>query len=120
MDVLAALAALSQETRLDIFRFLVEIGREGAPAGQIGARFDLPWATLSFHLSRMKQAGLLTCRRDGRSLIYAADLARMTKLTGFLTDNCCGGRPELCRPGNPRAGRKVARRSRGEPGAAAT
>src|SRR4051812_631056 len=97
-DALAALAAMSQETRLDIFRFLIEIGPDGLPAGQIGERFALPWATLSFHLSQMKQAGLVTCRRDGRSLIYAADFERMNALIGFLTDNCCGGEPELCRP----------------------
>lgn len=88
---LAALAALAQDTRLDVFRLLVQAGREGRPVGQIAERLDLPSATLSFHLNQLKQAGLVSYRREGRSLIYSADFAAMDELMGYLTENCCGG-----------------------------
>jgi ArsR family transcriptional regulator, arsenate/arsenite/antimonite-responsive transcriptional repressor len=91
-DAIAGLAALAQETRLDIFRLLVEFGPAGLPAGDIGARLGLPPATLSFHLKELRRAGLITCRRTGRSLIYAADFAAMSALVAYLTENCCGGR----------------------------
>lgn len=90
--VLGGLAALAQETRLDIFRLLVESGPAGLPAGEIAARLALPGATLSFHLKELRQAGLVGCRRAGRSLIYAADFAAMGGLVAYLTENCCGGR----------------------------
>jgi DNA-binding transcriptional ArsR family regulator len=90
-DVIDALAALAQEARLDIFRLLVQAGPEGMPAGQIGTRLDLPAPTLSFHLSQLRHAGLIQPRRDGRSIIYAADYAAMNELMGFLTENCCRG-----------------------------
>lgn len=93
IDALAALAALSQENRLDIFRLLVRQGPEGLPAGQIGAHLGLPAATLSFHLNHLRHARLVTFRREGRSLIYAAEYASMNALMGFLTDNCCQGEP---------------------------
>lgn len=98
-----ALGALAQDTRLAIFRFLVERGPEGLPAGRIALKFGLPPATLSFHLAQLKQAGLVGSRREGRSLIYAADFARMRALLGFLTEDCCGGRPEICLPVAARA-----------------
>jgi DNA-binding transcriptional ArsR family regulator len=88
---LQRLAALAQETRLDIFRLLVERGPAGLAAGDIGSRFGLPAATLSFHLKELRQAGLISCRRAGRSLIYAADFAAMNGLIAYLTENCCGG-----------------------------
>lgn len=88
---LTCLAALSQETRLDIFRLLVERGPGGLAAGEIGARFGLPAATLSFHLKELRRAGLITCRRAGRSLIYAADYGAMNGLIAYLTENCCRG-----------------------------
>jgi len=88
-SALAGLAALAQETRLDIFRLLVESGPDGTAAGDIGAALSLPGATLSFHLKELRQAGLVTCRRDGRSLIYAADFAAMRGLVGYLMENCC-------------------------------
>ncbi|MGF1592357.1 MAG: ArsR/SmtB family transcription factor [Kiloniellaceae bacterium] len=91
-NALAGLAALAQETRLDIFRLLVEYGPAGLPAGDVGARLDLPPATLSFHLKELRRAGLISCRRAGRSLIYAADFAAMGALVAYLTENCCGGR----------------------------
>ena len=93
---LAALAALAQESRLDIFRLLGQAGAEGLPAGQIGERLGLPSATLSFHLSQLKQSGLVTCRRDGRSLIYAAAYPAMTGLLAYLTENCCRRNPAAC------------------------
>jgi DNA-binding transcriptional ArsR family regulator len=104
-DVLAALGALAQESRLDIFRLLVQAGPHGLPAGQIGERLHLPSATLSFHLNALRHAGLVTFRRDGRSLIYSAEYQAMNALLGYLTENCCGGDPAGCgvdtRPGLP-------------------
>ena len=94
--VLVALGALAQETRLDIFRYLVEVGSTGAPAGQIGARFGLPLPTLSFHLKTLQQAGLVHRIRQSRSLIYSADFAAVNALLGYLTENCCAGHPEAC------------------------
>ncbi len=95
-DVIAALGALAQETRLDAFRLLVQAGPVGMPAGQIGERLGLPSATLSFHLTQLRQAGLVTFKREGRSLIYAAEFAAMSDLLGFLTANCCQGDPAAC------------------------
>src|SRR5579863_5190840 len=93
-DALAALAALAQETRLDVYRLLVQAGPDGLPAGQIGERMDLASPTLSFHLAQLRHAGLVTHRRDGRSIIYAANYPAMTGLLGYLTENCCGGEAE--------------------------
>ena len=95
-DALGALAALAQETRLDIFRLLVEVGAEGLPAGQIGKRLGLPLATLSFHLNTLKQAGLVDFRRESRSLIYRSNFETMNELLAYLTENCCGGAPAAC------------------------
>src|SRR4051794_34062000 len=94
--VLAALGALAQETRLDIYRLLVQAGADGLPAGQIGEQLDLPSATLAFHLKELKNAGLATCTRNGRSLIYAAEYPTMNALLGYLTENCCQGSPAAC------------------------
>ncbi len=91
-----ALGALAQETRLEIFRLLVGQGPEGLPAGAIGGRLNLPSPTLSFHLNQLRFAGLVTSRRKSRSIIYAANFTVMRELLAYLTDNCCGGRPELC------------------------
>jgi ArsR family transcriptional regulator, arsenate/arsenite/antimonite-responsive transcriptional repressor len=96
---IAALAALAQESRLDIFRLLVQTGTEGLPAGQIGERLGLPSATLSFHLNQLKHAGLITFRRDGRSLIYAAAYPAMNALLAYLTENCCQGDVDACGTG---------------------
>jgi len=86
-----ALAALAQENRLDAFRLLVQAGPEGLASGEVAASLGVPANTLSFHLDRLRQAGLVTVRRDGRSMIYAARYETMNTLIGFLTDNCCGG-----------------------------
>jgi ArsR family transcriptional regulator, arsenate/arsenite/antimonite-responsive transcriptional repressor len=94
--VLAALAALAQETRLDIYRLLVQAGSEGLPAGQIGEALGLPSATLAFHLKELKHAGLATFTRNGRSLIYAAVYPTMNGLLEYLTENCCQGNPAAC------------------------
>lgn len=96
IDALAALAALSHETRLDIYRLLVEAGRDGLPAGTIAERINLAGPTLSFHLNHLKHAGLVECRRDGRSLIYSADYGEMNGLIAYLTDNCCQGDAAAC------------------------
>ena len=96
--VLGALGALAQETRLDIFRLLVQRGPEGMPAGEIGARLGQPSTTMSFHLNQLRFAGLVTSRRQSRSIIYCANFKAMTDLLGYLTENCCGGRSELCSP----------------------
>ncbi|MCP5058008.1 MAG: helix-turn-helix transcriptional regulator [bacterium] len=89
--VISALAALAQETRLDVFRTLVQAGPQGLPAGAIGAALDIPSATLSFHLKELKSAGLVCCTREGRSRIYSPDFAAMSGLLDFLTANCCQG-----------------------------
>jgi ArsR family transcriptional regulator, arsenate/arsenite/antimonite-responsive transcriptional repressor len=98
MDVVTALAALAQEHRLQAFRLLVQAGHKGLAAGEVATRLGLAPNTLSFHLERLRQAGLITFERHGRSLIYAARFDTMETLLGYLTENCCGGKPELCRP----------------------
>jgi ArsR family transcriptional regulator len=108
-----ALGALAQENRLDVFRLLVQAGPEGVPAGQIAERLNIASPTLSFHLAQLKHAGLVQARRDGRSLIYAADYDGMNALMSFLTENCCGngiacGVP-VCAPA-PVASRRTARK----------
>ena len=90
-NAVAALAALAQETRLEVFRLLVRSGPEGLPAGQIGESLGIPSATLSFHLKELRSAGLVACERDGRSRIYRPDFGAMRELLGFLTENCCEG-----------------------------
>ena len=86
-----ALSALAQETRLQVYRLLVEAGTEGLPAGRIGEELDLPPATLSFHLAHLARTGLARSRQDGRFVIYSADFQNMNALVGYLTENCCGG-----------------------------
>jgi DNA-binding transcriptional ArsR family regulator len=98
-EVIAALAALAQDTRLDVFRLLVQAGPEGLAAGQIGERLNLASATLSFHLNQLRHAGLVSFRRDGRSLIYAAQYAAMNGLLDYLTENCCQGDTSACATG---------------------
>src|SRR5271156_5251520 len=95
-QAIAALAALAQESRLDVFRLLVQAGVDGLSPGQISERLGLPSATLSFHLSQLKHAGLVTFRREGRSLIYAAAYPAMNDLLGYLTENCCQGDAAGC------------------------
>lgn len=93
--VIAALGALAQETRLDLFRLLVTAGPEGLSAGVIAQRLGVLPASLTFHLNHLNHAGLITQRRLGRQLIYAAEYGAMTELLAYLTENCCG-RGEAC------------------------
>src|ERR1700756_3209825 len=93
---IAALAALAQDNRLDVFRLLVQAGPDGMTAGSIAEALDLAPNTLTFHFDRLRMAGLATVRRDGRSMIYAAQFETMNSLLSYLTDNCCGGAP--CSP----------------------
>jgi DNA-binding transcriptional ArsR family regulator len=95
-NALIALAALAQESRLDIFRLLVQAGADGLAVGQIAEQLGLPSATLAFHLKELKHAGLATFTRNGRSLIYVAVYPTMNGLLEFLTENCCQGNPEAC------------------------
>src|SRR6478752_611914 len=97
-DALAALAGLAQDNRLDVFRLLVEAGREGMPAGAVAGALKLAPNTLTFHFDRLRDAGLVTVRRQGRSMIYAARYETMNTLLGFLTENCCQGAVETCAP----------------------
>jgi DNA-binding transcriptional ArsR family regulator len=106
-DILAALAALSQENRLDAYRLLVQAGPTGMSAGEIAADLGLSPNALTFHLDRLREAGLVTARRDGRSMIYAAQFDTMNGLIGYLTENCCGGAVEctpavVCKPARKR------------------
>jgi ArsR family transcriptional regulator len=101
----AALSALAHEGRLTIFRLLVEAGPGGLAAGEIGRRLSILPNTLSASLTVLGHAGLARSRRDGRSIIYAAEIAHMADLLGFLVDDCCNGRPEICAPLAEVAGR---------------
>jgi DNA-binding transcriptional ArsR family regulator len=91
-----ALAALAQETRLSIYRLLVEAGREGVSAGRIGETLEVPGATLSFHLKELARAGLVSSRQEKQFIYYAVDFERMAELMTFLTQNCCQGMPHAC------------------------
>jgi ArsR family transcriptional regulator, arsenate/arsenite/antimonite-responsive transcriptional repressor len=94
---LAALGALSQETRLDLFRLLVTVGPEGLPAGVIAERLGVLPSSLTFHLNQLVHAGLITQRRLSRQIIYSAEYGAMNDLLGYLTENCCG-RDASCIP----------------------
>jgi DNA-binding transcriptional ArsR family regulator len=108
-DAVASLAALAQDNRLDVYRLLVQAGPEGMPAGKVAAALGLPPNTLTFHFDRLRMAGLVTVRRDGRSMIYAAQFDRMNELIAFLTENCCGGvacaPAAACRPASAKRGK---------------
>lgn len=95
-DAVSALGALAQETRLSIYRLLVQAGPEGVIVGQIRDALDVPPATLSFHLKELNHAGLVQQRQDGRFIYYSADFAQMSALMTFLTENCCQGMPQQC------------------------
>lgn len=95
-QVIAALAALAQESRLAAFRLLVQAGPGGMAATPIAEQLGIPSSSLSFHLKELTHAGLVTQTKAGRSLIYAADFSAMNGLIAFLTENCCGG--NVCSP----------------------
>jgi len=90
--VIAALGALAQDTRLEIFRLLVQRGPQGMPAGEIGERLKQPSPTMSFHLNQLRNARLVSSRRESRSIIYSANFGTMSGLIAYLTEKCCGGR----------------------------
>jgi DNA-binding transcriptional ArsR family regulator len=95
---LAAFDALSQETRLDALRLLIQAGPEGIPAGEVGERLGVKQNTMSVNLKVLTQAGLVTTVREGRSIRYVADYSAVRGLVVFLMKDCCGGREELCQP----------------------
>ena len=95
-DALTALSALAHEHRLGVFRMLIRVSPEGLTAGDIAAKMQLPPSSLSFHLGHLERAGLIASRRAHRNIIYTADLAGMRRLLSFLTEDCCGGNPEIC------------------------
>jgi ArsR family transcriptional regulator len=98
LDAVAALAALAQEHRLEVYRLLVQAGPSGMAAGEVASAIGIAPNTLSFHFDRLRHAGLVSVARQGRSLIYAARYETMSNLLGYLTDNCCDGQPQLCKP----------------------
>jgi ArsR family transcriptional regulator len=106
-SAVTALAALAQESRLAIFRLLMQKGPEGLPAGKIAEALGIPPSSLSFHLKELSHANLVLSRQESRYIIYTANFETMTELLAFLTENCCGG--QSCHPafpsGNPQAGK---------------
>ncbi|WP_340317152.1 ArsR/SmtB family transcription factor [Rhizorhabdus argentea] len=97
-DAVEALSALAHGSRLAVFRLLVRAGPDGVPAGELAREIGALPNTLSTHLTILGHAGLIRSRREGRSVIYAADYGGMRALLGFLVEDCCDGRPEICGP----------------------
>lgn len=97
-SAMEALAALGQETRLDIFRLLVRAGSAGVPAGEIAGQLGAVQNTTSAHLKVLTQSGLIHAERNGRIVRYAADMTGFRDLLAYLMEDCCNGAPELCRP----------------------
>ena len=95
-QAIASLAALAQENCLDTFRLLVQAGPEGMPAGEVAARLGISPNNLTFHFDKLREARLVTVRREGRSMIYAARYDAMNALLGYLTENCCQGAANDC------------------------
>jgi DNA-binding transcriptional ArsR family regulator len=97
-SAVAAFSALGQDKRLEVFRLLVQAGREGIPAGEIAGRLSTVQNTMSAHLKILVQAGLVRPQRQGRSIRYVADMTGFRDLLAYLMEDCCNGAPELCRP----------------------
>jgi ArsR family transcriptional regulator len=97
-QAIAVFGALSQDTRLRIVRLLVKAGPDGTPAGELADEIGVSASNMSFHLKELERAGLVSTRREARSIIYAADYAALGGLIRFLMQDCCGGRPEICAP----------------------
>jgi ArsR family transcriptional regulator, arsenate/arsenite/antimonite-responsive transcriptional repressor len=95
-QVVKALAALAQSTRLEAYRLLVACGPEGMAAGQIAEKLNASAATMSFHFKTLSHAGLIESRQDGRFVYYSANFEVMNGMVGYLTENCCGGNPAAC------------------------
>jgi ArsR family transcriptional regulator len=98
IEVIAALAALAQSTRLETFRLLVKHEPAGVPAGELARLIEVPQNTMSTHLAILARAGLIVGERHSRSIVYRANLERFRQVTLFLLKDCCGGRPEVCAP----------------------
>ncbi len=98
LDALSAFSALSQQTRLDVFRLLVKAGADGMLSGELGEELKVRQNTMSANLTILLNAGLLRNERQGRAIRYFADLDTMRGLLAFLMEDCCGGRPEICQP----------------------
>jgi len=96
-QVIAALGALAHDTRLQVFRMLVQRGPDGLPAGTIAGELGIAPSSLTFHLQQLAHAGLVTPRRVSRQIIYATDFAAMNQVMGYLTENCCGT-ADACAP----------------------
>lgn len=103
--VVRALNALAQESRLAVYRLLVQAGPGGMPAGQIAEQLGIAPSSLSFHMKELAHAELVTVLQQGRFMIYSANYAAMNALLGFLTENCCGGNP--CTPVRGRVRKKL-------------
>ena len=97
-NAILALAALAQETRLEVFRLLVTREPDGVPAGELARLVKIPQNTMSAHLAVLARAGLVRGERHSRSIIYCAELERLRGLVLFLVQDCCGGRPDVCEP----------------------
>lgn len=97
-SALAALAALGQDTRLEVFRLLVKAGSKGIPAGGVASQLGTVPNTMSAHLKVLEHAGLVRAERDGRIVRYVADMSGFRDLLAYLIEDCCNGSPELCRP----------------------
>ena len=92
-DIVIALTALAQSSRLAVFRLLVQGGEEGVPAGKIAEALEIAPSSLSFHLKELNYAGLIKPKQEGRFVIYSANYERMNAVIGYLTENCCNGKP---------------------------
>lgn len=97
-EAIIALGALANASRLSVFRYLVEVGPEGTYPNDLAQKFELPGATLSFHLKTLSHAGLIQAEQQGRNIRYRANFTEMQELVDFLTKNCCGGDPSKCAP----------------------
>ena len=102
-EAISALGALAQEDRLAAFRLLISEGPDGLLSGRIAERLDIRPTRMSFHLTTLERAGLLTAHREGRHIRYAVDLGRMNGLLSFLMEDCCGGNPAVCRLSVPKS-----------------
>lgn len=118
-SAIAALSALAHEGRLALFRALVRAGPGGLAAGRLGEGVGITGSTLSNHLAILTRAGLASARRDGRSIVYAADYARMSGLLAFLVEDCCAGSPDVCSPLGEVIGRMACCPPAGAPAGAA-
>jgi ArsR family transcriptional regulator len=113
-QAIAVLGALAHETRLEVFRMLVQRGPDGLPAGTIAVELDLPPSSLTFHLQQLTHAGLITQRRVSRQLIYATDFTAMNDVMDYLTENCCGGAVAcgpVCQPAATGTAKTIKRKS---------